>query len=407
MPEIPLNYQPRTDQLSLLKNSAPRQVVVCGRRWGKTYGLAIPKCIIEGLRTPGIYWWIAPTFNLSERGRRAFRSIMPQGHFEEVKSERFFKFGAGTELWLKSCEDPDKSLVGEGLHGVVIEEASLIPDFEMLWNQYIEPALSDFDGWAMLIFTPRGHGYTHDLFERGNDPEFPEWFSYTAPTWDNYIRYPGGLDNPKIQRRKKNTPKHIFDQEYGAQFITVGINPLAGISGLAVDVPCKCNGGDLAAGDRTDYTVLIRACAECGCYREIYRVQKLGWAEQKRKIKDLYEKWGQIPITVDETGIGGPIADDLEAAGVRLDRITFTNQKKIEVIDSHIVAIDNRRFFVPRILESADVLFKEHADFQYKLTAAKNVQYGAPAGKHDDTVTAAALISWQLKEGGNAAWIYV
>jgi hypothetical protein len=91
----------------------------------------------------------------------------------------------------------------------------------MIWEQYIEPALSDLLGSADFPSTPQGFNWYHGLFALGQDTSMPDYKSYTFPTWTNPVRYPGGIKNLELVRIRATVSKAYWEQEYGAAFTSM------------------------------------------------------------------------------------------------------------------------------------------------------------------------------------------
>ena len=72
---VTLNYRPHRAQQLIHDARDTRFRVVCtGRRFGKTLCLA-GELLDRGALAPGDYGWIAPTYNVAERGKEALRDI--------------------------------------------------------------------------------------------------------------------------------------------------------------------------------------------------------------------------------------------------------------------------------------------------------------------------------------------
>jgi hypothetical protein len=131
-----------------------------------------------------------------------------------------------TNIQVVSADNQD-SLVGEGLSHVIMSEAA--KHNRSTWEQYIEPALSDHRGSADLPSTPQGFNWYHGMFMLGSEAAsmhaamahelgLDQYRSFHFPTWENTFRYPGGYNDPEIQRVKNVVTENWFRQEYGAEF---------------------------------------------------------------------------------------------------------------------------------------------------------------------------------------------
>jgi len=200
------------------------KVKACGRRWGKslsaghdmTYAMFVPDTI---------YWIIGPTYVLGEKEFRVVHSdftklgILGQCNvaYNLTAQRMHIKTPWNSQLLVKSAEKP-KSLLGEGLDGAILSEAGeLTVD---IWQQFVRPALSDKQGWAQFVSTPKGFNWFYELFRQGQDPEFKDWISWKFPSWSNPVVFPGGREDPEIKEAEQTVSTMFFQQEYGAEFTT-------------------------------------------------------------------------------------------------------------------------------------------------------------------------------------------
>ena len=67
---------------------------------------------------------------------------LPIAAKKEISGQIYYLklLGLNSELWIKSCDNPD-SLVGEGLDWMIIDEAARVK--QIVWEQYLRPTLSD------------------------------------------------------------------------------------------------------------------------------------------------------------------------------------------------------------------------------------------------------------------------
>jgi hypothetical protein len=211
-------------QWDYCKTTTRFNVPCCGRRWGKS--IATGHRMTYKSFIPGTYNWIVgPTYKLGEKEFRVvYKDYEKLGLLKHCKKSYNTKQGNmqietpwNTHIEVVSAEKPD-SLLGEGLSHAVMSEAA--KHSRMIWEQYIEPALSDLLGSCDFPSTPQGYNWYHGLFLLGQSQEHPDYFSATYPSWTNPVRYPGGLNNAEIQRIKATVSDSYFNQEYGAKFTT-------------------------------------------------------------------------------------------------------------------------------------------------------------------------------------------
>jgi hypothetical protein len=214
-----LGYEPHNGQLALhypQKQDARFQVVVCGRRFGKTWASAMEATFVASQPNKRI-WLVGMSYR---KARLIFREVwqrMVIGHGEDVdkasEKDMYIRFKWGTTVEGMSADNPD-SLVGEGCDLLVIDEVAKMN--KKIWDMYLSPTVAGRKGKVIFITTPEGRNWIYDLFKLGaNDPL---WSSHTSPSWVNQYEFPKGLDDPAIIERKRNMSKELFGQEFGAEF---------------------------------------------------------------------------------------------------------------------------------------------------------------------------------------------
>jgi hypothetical protein len=163
--------------------------------------------------------------------------------YSQHQGDMYIRTPWNATVLVVSADNPD-SLLGEGLSHVIMSEAA--KHNRATWEQYIEPALSDLRGSCDFPSTPQGFNWYHGLYmlgqlhtiappvlvgqvdKDGNAAVSPEhqklyadaqdYRSWQFPTWENSVRFPGGIDDPEIQRVERTVSPIWFDQEYGAKF---------------------------------------------------------------------------------------------------------------------------------------------------------------------------------------------
>lgn len=126
------------------------------------------------------------------------------------ETERRVELTSGGSITVKSAHHPD-SLVGVGLDGVVIDEAGKTDG--AAWSESLRPTLSDRNGWAVFIGTPKGHNWFWELFQHAGRTE--GWERWQRPTSDNPL-----VPAAELEAARLDAPAH-FGQEYEARFVAV------------------------------------------------------------------------------------------------------------------------------------------------------------------------------------------
>jgi hypothetical protein len=392
---IAFDYVPHRTQRVIHHDRRYRfRTVCCGRRWGKTRFAAAELLDIAGERG-GLFAWIAPTYYIAERGQKALALI--GGDFVKFRGQNpvranFTGAGGPVEILFLSADNPD-TILGDGFDGVIVDEAARIE--RSVWEMNIRPALADRQGWAVLISTPRARNWFFDFHTRGRDPAETLYRSYSFTSADNPY-----FPKEEWDEAKRTTPADIFRQEYEAQFLEDSAGVFRNLEACLLDHVPKPTGDVVIGCDlakHTDWTVLIAMDRRTGACVDMDRFQRLDWPVQKDRILSFCRKWRGL-LVMDATGAGDPIYDDLARVWPRIEAVKFTNQKKVELVQRLVVAIEQRQVSWPR---EWSVLTDELKRYEYVISPAGALTYSAPSGFHDDAVMALALAVSARYMGGS------
>jgi len=368
------------------------RVLACGRRWGKTR-LGAALCIEVALRG-GRAWWIAPSYPISTVGWRIIKRLAMQIPGAEIrKVERLVTFPTGGEVQVRSADNPD-SLRGEGLNFAVLDECAFMK--EAAWAEAIRPALSDREGRAMFISTPKGRNWFWRLWQRCQDGSQDEWRGWQLPTSDNpYIA------DGEIEAARKGSTEKIFQQEYLAMFLEdaggVFRRVMDAATATALDVGKKGRQYIIGAdwGRSNDYTVLTVLDVEAREMVHIDRFTQIDYNIQAGRLKALYNRFPGT-IIAEYNSMGGPIVERLQMEGLPVTGFTTTNKTKETIIRGLESAFENNEL---RILNDPVLIGELQAYEQERM--AVGWRFGAPPGMHDDTVMSLAL-AWS---GISTGWL--
>lgn len=162
-------YTPHKFQSSLHEEMAKHRfgVVVCHRRFGKTYW-AINTLIHAAMTTKkheARFAYIAPYYKQSKQVAwdyfKQFTHMIPGVLYNE--SELRVDLPNGSRIRLYGGDNPD-TLRGIYLDGVVLDEvADMRPN---VWGEVIRPTLADRKGWAVFIGTPKGVDLFYEIYNK-------------------------------------------------------------------------------------------------------------------------------------------------------------------------------------------------------------------------------------------------
>ncbi len=146
-------------------------------------------------------------------------------------------------------------------------------------------------------------------------------------------------------------------------------------------------------GKSQDFTVITvyDRTSNYQVYQDRFNI--LEWPYQKAKIASISRKYNNALVILDATGVGSPIYDDLNRAGVPISPFHFTNSTKKDIIEKLSIAIEQRYI---RMLPSEETL-QEFDSYEFNYTKSGLVSYNARSGMHDDIVIAHALAVSELQ----------
>lgn len=362
--------KPHEGQEQVLNSKARFKVLMCGRRWGKSL-ISKNISIIEALEGR-ITGYVTPTYALAKVFFDEIAELLPPEVATANRSDLTFKFITGGQIRFFTGERLD-NFRGLRLHNVIIDEAAYIPYLQDAWNNAIRPTLTDFQGKALFISTPRGKDFFYQLYLRNEG----DWESFKFTTYDN-----PHILRSEIDEARASLPKAAFEQEYLANPAENAANPF-GIDFIRQNIQtlsndnATCFGIDLAKS--YDYTVIIGLdSGGCVCYYDRFQSD---WSDTKNRILRL----PNVPKLIDATGVGDPIVEELQREDYNIEGFKFTSQSKQQLMEGLVTSIQQGSIKYPD-----GVIVDELSMFEYVYTN-RGVKYSAPDGMHDDTVCALAL----------------
>tara|TARA_R110002153_G_scaffold70032_1_gene184488 strand:+ start:33 stop:1268 length:1236 start_codon:yes stop_codon:yes gene_type:complete len=187
------------------------KVCVMGRRAGKTF-LSMHE-IAKHARFPNSkIFYVAPTYKMC-------RQIIWDDMKEKFIRARWAKkinesnleitLINGSRIYLRSADNPD-NLRGVSMDYLVMDEAAMID--QRMWTEVCRPALSDREGDALFLTTPKGKGsWIYELWQGAHSADNYSAFQYS--TLDG-----GNVSEEEIEAARGELDDKSFRQEYEASF---------------------------------------------------------------------------------------------------------------------------------------------------------------------------------------------
>lgn len=223
---LPYNFDLRDYQEDLFNarfiEKKKRLVCVWHRRAGKSK-CAINILVSAAVERPGIYYHMFP--ELTQARKVIWNGIDSEGfryinHIPRALVKRINNQEMLVELWNGSIiqlasADRYNAVMGSNPLGIVFDEFSLCNPLS--WH-YLRPILAENGGWALFIYTPRGHNHGFDLYD--NNKHSDDWFVQSLNC--NITKR---IDGSRVvteeiiaEERKSGMPEELIQQEFYCSF---------------------------------------------------------------------------------------------------------------------------------------------------------------------------------------------
>ena len=212
---ISIPYTPRPLQAELHKQLTVHRwsVLVLHRRAGKTV-MAVNHLLRDAVtcgHNMGRFAYIAPQFKQAKAVAwdyvKHFAGAIPGVRFNETELRCDLPNGA--RVMLLGAENPD-ALRGLALDGVCCDEYADMP--ESLFAEILRPALSDRQGYAIFLGTPRGYNAFYELYEAAKQP--PDWYTTICKASETGI-----LPQEELDAARSMMSPDQYEQEFEASWV--------------------------------------------------------------------------------------------------------------------------------------------------------------------------------------------
>ena len=200
-----VGFTPTDEQLPILESPYRFNLVAGGEQAGKSM-VASKYLLGRFMETeePGLYWLVAADY---ERTRAEFEYLVQDfatlGILKQASKRvdpGYIVLADGTRIETKSAKDP-RTLAMRAPHGILGCEASQL-DMETFFR--LRGRCAPKRGWMFLAGTFEGSlGWYPQMFTAWAAGADPEAKAYSLPSWTNKYLYPGGREDPEIQRLKE------------------------------------------------------------------------------------------------------------------------------------------------------------------------------------------------------------
>lgn len=405
--QVDLGFRPRTWQQKCDNERKKYTVLVVHRRAGKTV-YAAHTLFAYALQRPGMYAYVMPEL---KQGRfvawPVFKSILQKlkgvrvsagGKNSTVdlatayESDNTVRFINGSEIKLLGSDNPD-SIRGAKLRGVVLDEVAQMP--REVWTEVIMPALLDSDGWAIFIGTPKGVNLFSELYDKGKNPDFPNWTSLLFTVYETEA-----LSSEQIEDYRSVCSEEEFKREMLCDFTASTEDQLISLADVNEAMErykeLGCTPHDLP--EPYENCILGVDVSRYGNDRSVI-FKRVGLradmvtcfsgkdtAQLVDAVKKAYERYKPSAIYVDGTGVGGGVVDMLRSRHIPCYDVNFSsssseaiyNNKRTEIWCQMAQWVKNKGCLDPKTVElKTDLpapLYTRSENGTYALESKKEIR---------------------------------
>jgi phage terminase large subunit len=285
--------------------NSPKYRFICAalaRRLGKTYIANVVGQLVTLIPGANVLI-ISPNYNLSSISFELQRKLIRHFDLEITRDnlkDRIIELSNGSTIRMGSVGTVD-SCVGRSYDLIIFDEAALSSSGEDAFNIALRPTLDKPNAKAIFISTPRGKAnWFSRFFDRGFDPEFPEWCSLTADYTEN-----SRMLESDVAEARRSMSKAEFEQEYMASFTTfegqIYQMPEASTTEYVIaDGDEYLAGIDVGYRDPTSFIVICyQPTTDCFHIVDEYLKAEATTDKHAEAFNELIAKWSIDPIFID------------------------------------------------------------------------------------------------------------
>jgi hypothetical protein len=285
----------------------PKYRFICAalaRRLGKTYIANIIGQLVTLVPNSNVLI-ISPNYNLSSISFELQRRLIKHFDLEVTRDnlkDKIIELSNGSTIRMGSISTVD-STVGRSYDLIIFDEAALSDRGEDAFNVALRPTLDKPGAKAIFISTPRGrNNWFSKFYQRGFDPQFPEWCSLQADYSENTR-----MAESDVEEARRSMPKSEFEQEYMASFtsylgqIYEGFSDSYILDGLPEGIRGECfSGCDPGYRDATAWVnIIYDYSTDCYYVVEDYLESERTTAEHAQHFHRMIDTWGVEVVFID------------------------------------------------------------------------------------------------------------
>jgi hypothetical protein len=378
-------------QLAIKAGRKRRNVICCGRRFGKNI-LLQDLAIETALHDKAPLGWGAPVYKQTLDDYRTLCDTLAPVISRQNSTEMRIELVSGGVIEFWSLDRPD-SIRGKKYKRFIVNEAGLVADLTNIRNYIVIPTLIDMEGDEYHAGTPKGLNGFHGLFSQTG----ADWAHWQMSSYANPHIKPTELDALKTSMTER-----AFQQEILAEFLEDGGGVFRAVMAAATSEPLTA--GEPGAqysigvdwGRSEDATVFVVMDTANRRMVTMDRMTDADYASQRTRLAALSERFNNAPVLAESNSIGQPNIEALQNMGVPVTGFITTNASKANIIQALELSFERSEITII----NDPVLINELMAYQSERLPSGLVRYSAPSGLHDDCVMALALAN------APAAWLW-
>ena len=363
--------------------------VVSPRQQGKSL-LLVNLLLYYGINDKGCkIGVVAPIYSQARKLMEdLYEAIKDSGIVEATNfSNHEIKLKTGSKIYFRSSERED-GLRGYTFSYLFLDEASY--QTEDAYRRAIEPTALVHGKKVVLFSTPRGRDWFYNMFELGQNPEYPNYASVRMEQGDNPY-----INQEEVQAAKKVLPDAIYRAEYLGEFLEGESMVFSNFKTNTFSQYPPRNGKvyiGVDLGRESDYTVAV-AMDQSGNVIEIYRDNQKDWDVMQSNILMLARKYNAT-IMIETNSMGTVIFESIKKQYQDTHPFVTSNSSKKDIVESLILAFNENQIRIP----DANLFPELHHELEvfemsYNPTT-RNVRYAARTPFHDDMIIALCISNW-------------
>lgn len=399
-------------QRRIEKGLTKRNIIKCGRRFGKTFMVA--KIAIKKANRGRRVLYAAPVLAQTD----AFWGMLSQWLQDaiavglvkaNVTRHRMTFVKSGGEITAKTASRPDH-LRGDYGDLIILDEFAY-QDPEV-WRKVCAPMLLDNDGDAIFPSTgcKRNHFYLMGLVAQQNADG--RWAFFRASSHENPHLSPLALEEITADMTEDDYREEILAEDLEGMGDVFRPNRSDFLPEVSIETAAQEHTGHRLVGGMDwgrlhDYSSLSIGCADCSREILLRRWKYETYPQQRDIIRGIYAQFMgdesagiaskalALELLSEENSMGLPNIEQMREDGVPVTGVLLKNQNKAQFVQGLRLALE-RRTWKWVWHEQA---WRELEGYEQQVTRTGAVSYFAAEDLHDDTVIARMLMLAQSKTG--------